>query len=400
MSTLSQASQTPQLTAHEIKVLLVDDQAMIGEAVRRMLADYSDIVFRYCNDPMLAMETAEEFEPTLILQDLVMPQIDGLEMVRRFRASERTKDVPMIVLSSKEEPKIKAEAFSLGANDYIVKLPDKVELIARIRYHSNAYINLLQRNEAFNALVESQKVLAAELSEAAEYVKSLLPAPTEDRGIKTSWEFITSTSLGGDAFGYHWLDDDHYVLFLLDVCGHGVGAALLSVSAMNTIGGRTLPGVDFRNPTQVIDSLNVAFAMEKHNNMYFTLWYGVYSPSTRKLRYSSAGHPPAVMVAPGADTPELLRTPGMIVGGMPGVKFVTAETTVPAGARLYLLSDGTYEVRRPGQAMMELPEFADILVPAEKTADGKIQEVITEIRRQQDNDSFEDDFSLVEFQIA
>lgn len=132
-----------------ITVLLIDDQAIISEAVQRMLASEDDIVFHYCNNPLQALAVAKQCKPTVILQDLVMPQIDGLMLVRFLRSKDApTYDVPLIVLSSKEEPLIKAQAFELGANDYLVKLPDRVELIARIRYHSRAYNNLLKRQEA------------------------------------------------------------------------------------------------------------------------------------------------------------------------------------------------------------------------------------------------------------
>src|SRR6516162_106540 len=109
-----------------VTVLLVDDQAIVGESVRRMLAAETDIVFHFCPDPAKAIPTANEVQPTVILQDLVMPDIDGLMLVKFFRANKATREVPMIVLSSKEEPVIKAQAFALGANDYQVKLPDKL----------------------------------------------------------------------------------------------------------------------------------------------------------------------------------------------------------------------------------------------------------------------------------
>src|SRR5262245_34118066 len=119
-----------------VTVLLVDDQAIVGESVRRMLAAETDMQFHFCQNPTKAIEMANTVRPTVILQDLVMPEIDGLQLVKFFRANKATRDTPMIVLSSKEEPVIKAQAFALGANDYLVKLPDKIELIARIRYHS------------------------------------------------------------------------------------------------------------------------------------------------------------------------------------------------------------------------------------------------------------------------
>lgn len=132
-----------------ITVLLIDDQAIISEALQKMLAPEADISFHYCNNPLSALKAAKQCNPTVILQDLVMPQMDGLLLVRFLRSQDApTADVPLIVLSSKEEPVIKAQAFELGANDYLVKLPDRVELIARIRYHSRAYNNLRKRQEA------------------------------------------------------------------------------------------------------------------------------------------------------------------------------------------------------------------------------------------------------------
>src|SRR6185295_1217349 len=119
-------------------VLLVDDQAMVAQAVGRLLADLPDIDLHYCADPMEAITEANQIKPTVILQDLVMPGIDGLYLVQRFRANSGTAETPIIVLSTEENPAVKSRAFAAGANDYLVKLPDKIELIARIRYHSKA----------------------------------------------------------------------------------------------------------------------------------------------------------------------------------------------------------------------------------------------------------------------
>jgi sigma-B regulation protein RsbU (phosphoserine phosphatase) len=113
----------------------------------------------------------------VILQDLVMPDVDGLMLVKFFRANPATRQTPMIVLSSKEDPGVKAQAFALGANDYLVKLPDRVELVARVRYHSRSHVAQLERDEAYRQLAESQRVLAEEVAQAARYVRSLLPAP-------------------------------------------------------------------------------------------------------------------------------------------------------------------------------------------------------------------------------
>ena len=142
------ALETGLTSSRNIVVLLIDDQRIIGESVRSMLESESDIVFHFCQNPTEAVAKALEVQPTVILQDLVMPELDGLELVRRFRVEKGLTAVPLIVLSGTEEAEVKAEAFALGANDYMVKLPNALEVIARIRYHSQAYINLLEREAA------------------------------------------------------------------------------------------------------------------------------------------------------------------------------------------------------------------------------------------------------------
>lgn len=145
--------------ANKAMVLLVDDQAMIGEAIRRSLAHEQNIDFHFCADPQQAIAQAMRIKPTVILQDLIMPGLDGLSLVREYRNHPSTQDIPIIVLSTKEDPMIKSAAFAAGANDYLVKLPDTIELVARIRYHSRSYLTLLQRDEAYRALRVSQQQL-------------------------------------------------------------------------------------------------------------------------------------------------------------------------------------------------------------------------------------------------
>lgn len=170
-TTLFENERRP-LNAYKITVLLIDDQPMIAEAVRRALEAEKDIEFHYCSDPTKAIKIANTIRPTLILQDLVMPEVNGLMMVKFFRVNDLTALVPIIILSTKEDAEIKSEAFSIGVNDYLVKLPDKIELIARIKYHSKAYIYHKQRDDAFLALLESEKKLN-EANRALEALSSL-----------------------------------------------------------------------------------------------------------------------------------------------------------------------------------------------------------------------------------
>jgi sigma-B regulation protein RsbU (phosphoserine phosphatase) len=382
-------------------VLLVDDQAIVGESVRRLLAAETDIVFHFCQDPARAIGTANAIRPTVILQDLVMPDIDGLQLVRFFRANRATRDIPMIVLSSKEEAATKAQAFALGANDYLVKLPDRLELIARIRYHSRSYLNLIERNEAYRQLEESQRHLADELAQAAHYVRSLLPEPLED-AVKIRWLYIPSTQLAGDMFGYHWIDPDHLALYLLDVSGHGVGAALLAVSAGNVLSGQSLPSTDFRDPGQVLSRLNDVFQMERQGNKYFTMFYAVYRRATRELAYANAGHPAALLISrpdTGAPAMRTLAATDPVIGMLPpGMPFDTSVEPLGEADRLLVYSDGVFEVEGPDGVMWTFPEFLDFVrnMPAEGSYLDRIHD---EVRRLRGHDLLADDYSFLEVQF-
>lgn len=397
------AAPSMALTEHKISVLLVDDQPIIGEAVRRMLAGEDDIAFHYCKDATRAVDRANEIGPTVILQDLVMPDIDGLTLVRLFRENEATRETPMIVLSTKEEPKIKAEAFGLGANDYLVKLPDRLELIARIRYHSKGYINLLQRNEAYRALQVSQKMLAKDVAQAARYVFSLLPEKLTKGPIRTDWRFIPSAALGGDMFNYDWIDDDHFALYLLDVSGHGVGAALLSVSALNALRSQSLPQTDFRDPGQVLTALNKAFQMDQQNGLFFTIWYGIYHRPTRRLDYAGGGHPPALLLT-GEDAGSArllsLESQGPMVGAVGDLDYRTSTCQVGAYGLLMLYSDGAFEVERADGSTWPFPEFVGFMEGGMKTTGrSSMDGLIEHARDMQRSDEFADDFSIVEFNL-
>ena len=144
---------------YPIMVLLVDDQLLIGESIRRMLVGQPNIDFHYCASAHDALAVAKEVRPTVILQDLVMPGVDGMELVHQYRADPATRATPIIVLSAREEASVKREAFKAGVNDYLIKLPDQIELIARIQHHSRSYLNQLQRDDAYRALRESQRQL-------------------------------------------------------------------------------------------------------------------------------------------------------------------------------------------------------------------------------------------------
>ncbi len=281
-----------------IRVLLVDDQAIIGKMLGRMLESEEDIDLHHFQSATEALKMADEISPTVILQDLAMPEIDGLNMVHYFRAKKHTRHTPLIVLSAQEDPKIKAKAFARGANDYMVKPPNKIELIARIRYHSQAYMNLLQRDDAHrkleeqtakltqineqllkqiaerkrieSALRESKKKAEKEretaesankkVMDSIRYAKmiqsSLLPNPENMKIFLPDSFFIWMPRdiVGGD-FIFTDIFEEGFIIAVLDCTGHGVPGAFMTMIASFGLR-KIISGEGWHDPAQILKRLS------------------------------------------------------------------------------------------------------------------------------------------------
>ena len=264
--------------------------------------------------------------------------------------------------------------------------------------------------ESREALLVTHNRLQQELRDAERYVRATLPEPfTEPFAI--DWLYVPSTELGGDALGYHWIDPEHFAIYLLDVCGHGVGAALLAVAAVNTLRGEALTGTDFRRPDEVLRSLNRAYQMENHDEMYFTVWYGVFHPLTGRLRYASAGHPPPVLIRGSADANgaglatdnqprvQTLSARGPTLGLLPEARYAAEECEIASPAVLYLFSDGVYEIARPDGTMLSLEELQSLFAAAgDRSRDG-LEAILSFAREVRGGPVLEDDFSIVRLRV-
>lgn len=184
--------------------------------------------------------------------------------------------------------------------------------------------------------------LNGELDSASHYVESILPGPL-DGPVQVSSRYLPARAVGGDSFGYQWIDDDHLIVYLVDVSGHGVRPALLSVSVHNLLRSGSLTNDVLLQPDAVLSDLNHRFSMEGHDGHYFTMWFGVYRLSTGELRYANAGHPPPLLLTTGVDGTVRalsLDMASMPVGMFPDADFTTETRLLPMGSRLLLYSDG------------------------------------------------------------
>ena len=256
-----------------------------------------------------------------------------------------------------------------------------------------------QIEEALSDRDQALKQLRQELAEAADYVRTILPHPIAGGNVSADWRFIPCSSVGGDAFGYYWLDEDHFIVYLIDVSGHGVGAALLSVSVMNALRSQSLPDTDFKDPEQVLSSLNMAFPGEKNNDMFFTIWYGVYKKSTRELTYAGGGHPPVLLFEKsktGNTDAVPLRTANNVIGAMPDVTYKKSKHLLGEKNTLYIFSDGVYEVEKSDGSMWQFDEFTDFMVKMRSDSQSRLDRLHQYADNINNQDSFEDDFTILE----
>ncbi len=378
-------------------ILIVDHDRLSREILARNLQREGYAV-EFEPDGAQALVRLGQGTIDLALWEVQLPSLSGLDLLNRLRADPLLRHIPVVLLSEVKDTETVIRCIEAGADDYLPKPFNPALLKARIRASLERKRLRDQEQRLLARIKAYQERISGELADATTYLTSLLPAPLREPFV-TDWRFIPSSELGGDCFGYHWIDDDHFALYLLDVCGHGVGAALLSVTVLNVLRSQALHGADFRDPSQVLRAANQAFPMERQNNRYFTFWYGVYRRSTRTLTYGTGGHPPALLFEPGAAAPKKLVARGMMVGAMPASKYTALSCEVAPGSRLFLFCDGAYEITLPDGRIYTLDEFAALLARLPTDAPVDLDAIVAQIRQLRGSDELEDDLSLIAIQF-
>ena len=393
-----------------VDILVIDDDPIVLESLKRLLQKRGYRVATAA-DAISGVQKSVRLVPSVIICDWLLPgDIDGLDICRRTKQDPQLSTTAFLMMTSHSDIASRVDAIEAGADDLLIKPVDTAELAARVK--SGMRLHQLTQD-----LKAQTRRLEAELAEAAAYVASLLPKDTPRDAINCvsiSSCFISSQALGGDCFDHYWLDPDYLVMYLLDVSGHGLGAALLSTSVLNVLRSQSLPGVNFYRPETVLRGLNEAFQMGNQNDKYFTIWYGVYNRTNRQLVYASAGHPPAVLVSPPAPktAPQIestpsnlgalmqLRTPGMPIGMMPDSQYQWERCTVVDKSRLYIFSDGVYEVQPAGDRFDTKPQlgldgFISLISTLGTQQQLDLDNLVNHVSRFS-GDYFADDISLLE----
>jgi sigma-B regulation protein RsbU (phosphoserine phosphatase) len=364
-------------------ILIVEDKDLDRELLGKILRKEPYRISIAENGPQ-TLKTVKDVPPDLILLDVKMPEMDGFQVCKKLKESPETRDIPIIFITAKTERMDKIKGLQSGAVDYVTKPFYEPELLARIRTHID--------------LKRSKQALEKELSEASAYLKSLLPQPFKDNP-HTDWCFRVSPRLGGDIFGYRWVDEDHFAIYLLDVNGCGVGAALVSVSVIDLLNFQILENTDYRDPSAVLAALN----NKNQNKRCFSIWYGVYKRREHQLIYSSAGHPPALLLTgpnAAAAKAKALKTPGTAVGILPDCKYENHEVNLQTFNRLFVFSDGVYKIKKKDtREMWELQEWMDLLEKSGRLTTPDLDRLLEYVQELAGTEQLDDDFALLAIEL-
>lgn len=373
-----------------IQILVIDDDLVMQMILKNTLQaqKYEVIVAKNGKE---GISFAKQYQPALIICDWMMPDIDGLEVCRQIKLEDKLSSTIFILLTSKGAVEDKVQALDNGADDFLSKPIDKTELIASVR----AGLRIYQLNKD---LQRQKQLLEAELAEAGDYIQSLLPLPLKG-DVNITAEFIPSSQLGGDCYDFYWLDPDHLAIYLIDTSGHGVGSALLSISILNLLRSQSFGKEKFYEPSAIMIELNRAFQMSQHNGRYFTMWYGVYERSQRKLIYANAGHPQGILISGTPENPQIQELPSldMPIGFFPDVDYASSELSIAPDSKLFICSDGIFEVLQENDKIWGMPKFFAYLVEKFSLSEEiSTNSILQKIQSETPNAKFGDDVSLLQ----
>ncbi len=309
-------------------------------------------------------------------------------------------DIPILCCAQQEDKAARIEFVKkAGVVDYITPQSDMELVLAHVHASITYFHGNYRRQLYIRALEINTHHVSKEISSAAGYISAKLPKPFETPSLSVHWSFLPSQELGGDIFGYTWLSETEFSLFLMDVSGHGLEASFYSVIIMTLLYKKLLKKADFRDPASVLSELNQIFKIEEQNNMYFTAWYGVYNTEQRLLTYSSAGSQPAILYPPESPA-EKLTTDGLPIGIDASIPYENGVRFIAPGSRLHIFSDGIFEIRQKGEGkMMSLFDFIEILGTRNPRTES-CRDFVRRIEAMSITGRFEDDVSMIEVSFS
>ena len=394
-----------------MRILIAEDERITQRSLQRTLEGWGhDVVV--ADDGAAAWEQFQQQLFDIVLTDWDMPRMDGRELIQFVRGSGRSGYTYLILLTGRSEKADLVAGMEAGADDFLAKPFDRNEL--RVRLNAGERIVRLEHELAAHneALSEANERMKYDLDAAATMQRDLLPRELPaSLGANFAWHYAPCDELGGDILNVLPLDGHNVSMYLLDVAGHGVPAALLSVTLSQTLTTRdpnssilitqneNSAAPEVRPPHEVIAQLNRRFPMGSQGDRFITMAYGVLDTQTRVLRYANAGHPPAILVRRGCAL-QLLTGGGFPIGVTEAAEYEEESIPLKSGDRLYFYSDGITEAVNDRREMLKEEGLVQLIENSRtKSFDDVLASIIGELKRWCGPVPFADDISLLALEI-
>jgi sigma-B regulation protein RsbU (phosphoserine phosphatase) len=390
-----------------MRILVAEDERITRRSLQRQLEAWGYNVVAV-EDGAAAWEEIQRSQFEIVVTDWDMPKVDGRELIERIREAGPSGYSYLIMLTGRSEKTDLVAGMEAGADDFLAKPFDKNEL--RVRLNAGERIIRLERELAAQneALSEANDRMKRDLDAAAAMQRDLLPQDLPPGlGAEFAWYFEPCDELGGDILNVLPLKGRSVGIYLLDVTGHGVPAALLSVTLSRVLTTRDpsssilvtqaddaiTPSV--RRPGEVAANLNLQFPMASQGSRFFTMVYGVLDSETGLLRYANAGHPPPILVRPG-EAPQQLPVSSFPIGIVPDAEFEEGSIELQPGDRVYFYSDGLFEAFNERQEMLQIEGFIEIIQRNQSSPlDEGLVKSIEEVKRWCNSVPLGDDISVL-----
>lgn len=331
------------------KILVVDD-GLERKLISNIVKKYGYVVIEAQNGEE-CLDLAPQIMPDLILLDIQMPKLDGYEVYSLLAQDPRTTDIPVIFLTGMTDAEDKVKGLEMGAVDYITKPFDPGEVLARVRTHIKIHTLTKELMQTNKELVEKQRQLDEDLKAAALIQQSLLPHKIINlKNIDLAWLFNPCDHMGGDIFNIINIDNKIVAFYMIDVSGHGVPSALVTVSITQMLQQKLGFHSDHQHsmchnnllkPSALLRILDREYPIERFDK-YFTMAYLVLDKDSGLLTYSIAGHPPPVLIGVNGEI-ELLQEGGTIIGLGGVVPFEEGRKQLKRGDKVIIYTDGVIE---------------------------------------------------------
>ena len=332
------------------KILIVDDDPLMLTLLSKLLNANGYVSFAV-NNGQAALDLLDQEDIRLIITDLDMPGLSGEQLCKTIREKNFGRYIYIIMITARTGDQSLVNAMQAGADDYISKPLNPVELKARL----SSSVRVLELEASLEARNKKLSAVLDEITLAQEEAKltllEVLPAPEKIGGIYFNWLFEASSFIGGDIFDYFYVGDNHICFYLIDVSGHGVIAAMQAFTIHNDMQSSKADlrlMIDENRPltailNEFVTDYSFRFFDKKRNDSYFTMIFGLFDIKTGELALLQAGHPPAIYLAQNSDNVELIGDGGLPVGIVDYAQYDVKSIQMTIGARLCLYSDGITE---------------------------------------------------------